>query len=315
MSIPLRQSPPFIKLLFPLALLAILIVITVKGAGNEEALDNMTAQPNMSLVMKIAQVISVLIVFVIPAFLMAFMLQPNGVRSLQLHRPPAVSSFFLVIVLMIAALPLINWLAELNNQMRLPASMSGLEEWMKASEEKLKKLTDMFMSDTSVGGLILNLFVIAFMAALSEELFFRGVLQTTMIQATRNVHLSIWITAALFSAIHLQFYGFLPRMVLGAVMGYLFVWSRSLWVPILAHFVNNGFAVVLSWLMARKSIEADSDKVGAQEGEMVFTIVSITIFFVLMFTIWKIEKKRPKIDDDHTAPTSPRDTGMIDNVS
>lgn len=313
MYIPLRDAHPLLKLLFPLVLLAILIIVSVKGAGNEEVMSEMLTDPRKATALKIAQAVTVLIVFVAPSFLMAFLLQRNGIRSLQLHVPPALSTFILVVVLMIAALPLINWMAELNNHMQLPASMAGLEEWMKASEEKLKKLTEMFMSDTTVGGLVLNLFVVAFMAAVSEELFFRGVLQKVMIDATRNAHVGIWVTAALFSAIHLQFYGFLPRMVLGAVMGYLFLWSRSLWVPILAHFVNNGFAVVIAWLMARKEIAADADTVGAQSDEMMFTIISIAIFIALMLAIYRIEKKRPKKDDDVIDP--PKETRMIDNIN
>src|SRR5207344_1198984 len=101
---------------------------------------------------------------------------------------------------------------------------------------------------TSVLSLAINLFIIAFLPALGEELFFRGMMQKLFSQLTKNNHLAIIITSIIFSAIHLQFYGFLPRMVLGIFLGYLLVWSGSLWLPILAHFVNNASAVLFTFL-------------------------------------------------------------------
>src|SRR6185437_15872902 len=92
----------------------------------------------------------------------------------------------------------------------------------------------------SIGGLIINLLVMAFMAALSEEIFFRGLLQQMLIKNKINAHVAIVITAILFSAFHLQFFGFIPRMVLG----YLYYITQNLWVSIIAHFCNNAFAVV-----------------------------------------------------------------------
>ena len=132
--------------------------------------------------------------------------------------------------------------------------LNGIEIWMKNSEEKAKVLTDAFTEGDSLGVLFLNLIVIALLAALSEELFFRGVLQKVLIECTRNKHLGVWIGAIIFSAFHMQFYGFLPRMLMGAFLGYLFLWSGSLWLGIFAHFINNGMAVLIIWLINKNVI-------------------------------------------------------------
>lgn len=300
----LSKVHPVLKMLIPLGWLFLIMAITIAGSGGKGAEMIDLSKPGVATFAKIAQAIGVMVIFIAPSLLMAFLLNQNKLRSLQMQVPPAPPTFLLVIILTIAALPLINWMAQLNMQMKLPEAFAGIEAWMKHSEESLKKVVETFMSDTSVSGLIMNLFVIAFMAALSEELFFRGVLQKTMIDATKNVHAGIWITAALFSAIHLQFYGFLPRMVLGALLGYLFVWTRSLWVPILMHFVNNGLAVLIGWLVARKTIDADVDKMGAQQGETIYTIVSTVIVAVILFIIYRIERSRPKDQE----PTQTEDT-------
>ena len=163
------------------------------------------------------------------------------------------------------------------------------------SEEKAKVLTDAFTKGTSVGSLISNLFVVAFMAALSEELFFRGILQKVLIECTKNKHVGVWIGAALFSAFHMQFFGFLPRMLMGAFLGYLFLWSGSLWPGIIAHFCNNGMAVFLSWMMNRESIAADADQIGSKDGEIMYAAISTLMVIGSLFLVYKIEKKRNNV--------------------
>lgn len=298
MSTLSRVHPGF-KALIPLVWLGVLMAATLGGGSDTSSLGDMS-DPRMVVVLKIAQALAVLILFIAPALLIAFLTNENKLKGLQLDVAPSIPTFFLVLLLTVAALPVINWMAEMNNRMDLPESMAGLESWMRSSEEKMKELTEMFLSDTSVGGLILNLFVVAFMAAIGEEIFFRGVLQKHMVAFTRNVHAGVWISAILFSAIHLQFYGFFPRMILGAMLGYLFVWSRSLWVPILAHFVNNGFAVVMAWLMARGTIPEGTDTVGSQQEDTVFALSSAVIVGALLFAIYRIEKRRQSLPHEPT---------------
>jgi uncharacterized protein len=121
------------------------------------------------------------------------------------------------------------------------------------------------LRDKTPMGLIGNLFTIAFLAAFVEELFFRGMLQQTLTEAKLNHHIAIWITAAVFSAIHIQFYGFLPRMFLGAILGYLFFYTGSIWVSIAAHFVNNALVVLVGYFsdnVKLNPLENGGDEIG-----------------------------------------------------
>ena len=140
--------------------------------------------------------------------------------------------------------PVINLLGLLNKQMELPAFMAPIEEWMRAQETLAEQLTTILLSSDSVWVILANLIVIAVTAGITEEFLFRGALQRVIGKWTSNPHTIIWIAAILFSAFHLQFYGFLPRMILGACFGYLLYWSKSIWISVFSHFVNNASAAI-----------------------------------------------------------------------
>ena len=137
---------------------------------------------------------------------------------------------------------------------------------MKASEEQAAALTEAFLKMSTPGELIFNLFMIALIPAIGEELLFRGIVQNIFSRWLKNNHAAVWFTAILFSAMHMQFYGFIPRLMLGAMLGYLLVWSGNLWWPIIAHFVNNAAAVIFSYLFQNKFIDLDPDTIGSCPG-------------------------------------------------
>ncbi len=225
--------------------------------------------------------------FLLPPLCMAYLwskqplewLKVKGEKELKGERVWAV-------VLMLVALPAINLLAHINEQMALPAFLEPLEVWMKTQEETAKTLTDQFMHVTTFGGLIINLLLMAVLPAISEELTFRGVLMNLFKVKGESVpHLAIWCSAILFSAIHLQFYGFVPRMLMGALFGYMLVWTGSLWTPILMHFTNNAMAVILYFVSLRAGWDIEMmDAIGTNDTlwlgvvSMVITIVGIYAF-------------------------------------
>ena len=155
----------------------------------------------------------------------------------------------LAVGIMICAIPCINLLADLNSHVQLPDSLASIEKQLKQMEEAAAALTERFLQAENIGILFINIALMAFLPALSEELSFRGTLQ----QILGNKHAAIWITAFLFSAIHMQFYGFVPRMLMGATFGYIFLWTGSLWVPVLMHFTNNGLAVIVYYLFGQNN--------------------------------------------------------------
>ncbi|HEY6159605.1 MAG TPA: CPBP family intramembrane glutamic endopeptidase [Bacteroidia bacterium] len=288
-----KDLKPIHKLLILLGWLFVIGLLSVVGSGSDTDIDSYG--PRMISFLKFAQVLAVLFIFIIPAFLFSLLFTRDRLRYPRWNVSPPFLLLLAGALVFVVGMPMIAWLEQLNKKMILPASMSELEHWMQRSESMAQKLTDAFLADTSVKGLIVNLFVIAFVAAFSEELFFRGVLQKAFFETTRNIHVSVWITAALFSAFHLQFYGFLPRMLMGALLGYLFAWSGSLWVNIFAHFVNNGVAVVISWLIKRGTIAEDMQN-GPVEVSAVAGLVSMALVAALLYFVYRkrrIEKEVP----------------------
>ena len=285
-----QERHSWIKLIVICIWLFLYGAITVIGSKSDIEI-NMDDQMTVGL-LYFGQLIGVLILFIAPSILFAGVWTKKRIPYLGIATKPALSTLILGSIGILLALPAINWIAQLNEQMHLPESFAGLEAWMKDSEAKAMELTNLFTKGTSVSVLLLNLFVVAFMAAISEELFFRGVVQKVMIECFKNKHIAIWTSAILFSAFHMQFFGFFPRMFMGAYLGYLFLWTGSLWTGILAHFFNNGMAVFLIWLSNRGTISSDVDKVGALENQILFVIGSSVLVAINLVFIYRIHKKQ-----------------------
>ena len=185
--------------------------------------------------------------FLLPPILCAWMWD-EGHRPfswLKLNKTADARLFGLAILIMICAIPAINLLADLNSRIELPKSLDFIEQKMRLMEEEAAALTERFLQADNIGILLINIGLMALLPAFAEELTFRGTLQQILCdrQPSYRTHIAIWVTAIIFSAIHMQFYGFIPRMLMGAMFGYIFVWTGSLWVPIVMHFTNNGLAV------------------------------------------------------------------------
>jgi membrane protease YdiL (CAAX protease family) len=142
----------------------------------------------------------------------------------------------------------ISPIAEWNLDIRFPEFMKGFEDWALEEEERLARLTTLITDFDSPAGLVIGIVVIALLPAIGEELVFRGMIQHELWRATKNAHIAIWVSGIIFSAIHLQFFGFFPRVLLGVLFGYLYYWSGNLLLPIFSHFLNNAFAVVMVYL-------------------------------------------------------------------
>lgn len=250
------------------------------------------SDPKAIPVLKFIQIFSTVGTFIIPAAAIAFLFDRKPMSFLSISKIPLGISALLVIIAMIAALPLINYLGEINSRMSLPAFLADVEKWMKESENRAASLTKGLLEMHSVSDMLFNVFMIALLPAIGEELLFRGIIQRLLSDWSKNIHAGIWISAVLFSAMHMQFYGFIPRMLLGALLGYLLVWSGSLWLPIIAHFINNASAVILMYLFKEDMMGIDPDKVGT-EGEMSMLLISVLVTGGLLLLVYRNEK--PKI--------------------
>lgn len=204
-----------------------------------------------------------ILAFILPAVVTMAIIYRRPFHVMGLDRAPSWLAIAIVIVFYIISLPAMNWLVEMNKAMSLPSWMAGIEQAMRTAEDNAAEVTQEMLNINSVGQLILCVLVVGVMAGLSEEMLFRGAMLRTMQDSRLGKHAVVWITAILFSAFHLQFYGFVPRMLLGVWLGYLFVWTGSLWVPIIAHTLNNSTVVLMSYLSNKGVIpEGFGDNLG-----------------------------------------------------
>ncbi len=241
---------------------------------------------NNIVVMKWLQLVQTVFTFVLPAFLLAHFVG-QGVTYLKFTSIRSPFIWFAVILVMPVAIPAVNLFKSLNDLIVLPDFLHSVEVWMQQMESQSQLITDKFLSVSTITGLVFNLFVMAVVPAFGEEIFFRGILQTTLGEKF-NRHYAIWITAFIFSAIHLQFYGFLPRFLLGGMLGYFFVLTGSIWAPILAHFVNNALAIVLFFLSFNGYLQFDIDTVGTHHSWWL-GIVSVAFVFLLFHRLKRVK--------------------------
>jgi len=227
--------------------------------------------------------------FLLPPVLCAWLWDADHkpLRWLHLDRTVHWRIYILAVVIMLCAIPGINLLVDLNGRIVLPQCLEHLEQILKRQEEAAAALTLRFLQADNFGTLLINIGLMALLPALAEELSFRGTLQQILSGQKRSYHLAVWVTAFIFSAIHMQFYGFIPRMLMGAMFGYIFVWTGSLWVPVLMHFTNNAVAVLAFYfsddtvrLTDNKSI-ADTIGSGDTWWIGVISLVVVTCLLVL----------------------------------
>jgi len=236
-------------------------------------------------ILKYFQILQSLGLFVIPPFIAARFLSQQPAEYLGFRYPPNAWSLLTVVVLIFVSLPLINFLAQVNQSIDLPDQFGSLERWLMNREENARQMTDRFLRVHTPAGLAVNLLMVAVLPALGEELLFRGVIQRIFAEWTRSVHWGIVIAAFLFSALHVQFYGLIPRMFLGVLFGYLLVWSGSMWLPVLAHFVNNASAVVYYYVVQDESAfsSAGDDLFGEHLAGVVFSVVMVGLCCYLVY--------------------------------
>jgi membrane protease YdiL (CAAX protease family) len=197
---------------------------------------------------KIYQAVSVIALFVVPSLVFGDLLDKKPLQYLGFKKPVPSGTLFIAVITIMAAFPMVAWLSEINHNMHLPGFMQSTEKLIREAETKSNDLLKSFLVMKSPLDLVLSLLLLAALPAFAEELFFRGVLQRLFIQVTRSPWTGIIFTAILFSALHAQFLGFIPRMVLGIVLGALYWYSGSLWPGILAHFLHNAVQIVMVYL-------------------------------------------------------------------
>jgi membrane protease YdiL (CAAX protease family) len=192
--------------------------------------------------------------FIIPSIIILRQFDPGNQKSISVFKKTSPNEIALVVLLAFCIFPVTWFTGQLNAGMTLPDWLSGVEKWMIESESRANRFLELIMVRETFRVILLNLFMIAVLPAFGEELIFRGIFQRIFGKLFKSGHAAVWATAFIFSTLHFQFFGFIPRFIMGLVFGYLFLLSGNLWLPVIAHFVNNAVPVIIAGIMGMEKL-------------------------------------------------------------
>jgi len=290
---------PWGKMLLLLGLIILFSIFTAFGGlligkiylhTNISNLATLLANPQGEEVIaftKFFQLLNQIGVFILPVLLFTFLVSKSGTKYLKLNKTPLAISVMIATIIVFAILPFLNYISQLNQEINFPASLQWIEEWIIAKEEQAQILTEAFLQANTISGLLVNIFIIALIPAIGEELLFRGIILRLFGEIFKNMHIAVFVSATIFSLFHLQFFGFFPRLLLGIVLGYLFIFTQNLWVPMAYHFVNNAASVIVHYLHQNGIVHISVDEFGSSSN-MVYIIGS------LLMSIWLLVMLRQR---------------------
>jgi len=254
-----------------------------------DILQNPVAYPDSKVPLLVVQGISSVVGFVLLPSLFLIGIKKTQYSIFFKSRVINPTTLFITVAFVISFMVINSVFVEWNANLHLPEFMQGFEEWARGLEDNAQVLTEFLTSFNNAGQFILGLFVIAIIPAIGEEFVFRGLLQNYSRGIFKNPNIAIWFTAILFSTFHLQFFGFVPRMLLGAAFGYLYFWSGNLLIPIIAHFINNGFTLTMIYLYKLNKVEFNIE---SSDSPSLITVIPFALITVgLLYYFYNYTKK------------------------
>ena len=253
---------------------------------------------NTAAILRISSVLQNVLVFILPAVATAMLSTRFPATLLAIDKFPSGKFILLSIAALIVSIPLMNSIIDWNQNIALPESFSQFNEYMQQLEKGAEKAVNDITGGNTVGTLIMSILIVGIFTGLGEEIFFRGGLMR-LFSCIKGMspHVAIWLTAFLFSALHMQFLGFVPRMLLGVFFGYLTFWSGSLWLPIMIHAVNNSILVTTDWINNRGGSQIDVNSIGLGDNALVLNIASIILTLIVFYALYKQSKLLDKKND------------------
>jgi membrane protease YdiL (CAAX protease family) len=258
--------------------------------------------PRMLTYMRGLILIQFLFLFTIPSLLFSYFSDPEPMRFLGLQAPSNHLYWIMGLLLMVVAYPFVEYIGYLNQ--KIPVGEST-EKWMKGLEEEAARQIRFMLKERTPAELVKNLIFISLFAGIGEELFFRGVLQRIFIRMTENPWMGIILTAAIFSGIHFQFYGFFPRFILGILLGAIYWYSGSVWTAILAHFLYDAAVILFVYFNPKLLDNTDATIIQGQAAQL---LIGAAVSLGLTVLLLRQMKKRSVTDyhqvyrDDFTKP-------------
>ena len=247
--------------------------------------------------LRISSGIQMALMFFMPAYTLVVWSDHKPISFLRLQSSSGILNLsLLALLILLVSMPFISLISQLNQLLILPEWLSGLELRMQELEKSAEETTNLLLSGTSIWDYLGNLLFVGVFAAVAEEVFFRGALQQLIVKLFKNKHVGVWMTAFIFSLMHMQFYGFLPRVILGVLLGYLFVYSMNLWIPILIHFLNNALVVTLNYFFKDNIVYQYMENPPITSTFLISGLVSLGL---LIYLLWVYQTKTYKeLKDD-----------------
>lgn len=230
-----------------------------------------------------------ILAWIVPALLTwKLCFKSNPIVAIGGAHAPGWKMICVAILIFFVGMPALNQIIYWNQEMHLPESFAAFEKWSRELEELAAEQTEGLLSTTAIFPTLMNIFVIGILTGIGEEFFFRGALQRMLITCRVNPHIAIWSAAFIFSAIHFQFFGFFPRMLLGAFFGYLYWWSGNIWVNSFAHALNNSLVIISTWLINKGILSEEFDMTGVSEsGFALWCVISIIAVCIIITFLYK----------------------------
>lgn len=271
----LRLSVLFLSFFILLAITSIISSLTVEQTDFSERTK-----------LLISSSIQGVLVFLTPSILTAFFASNSPAKWLDLNNKVSFRNFVGVMIVYVLVSPAMNWLIAWNENIHFPEMFSGVESQFRAWEDSSKISTDIILNADNLSQIVSGVLIVGLLTAFCEEIFFRGSLQKIFLQSSVGTTSAVWFAALLFSVFHFQFFGFVPRLLMGVFFGYLLIWTRSLWVPVFAHFLNNSIVVVFSGIFSNEIQAQTIGNIGVVDSGfpvLAFTSVAATFVFFYFF--------------------------------
>ncbi len=246
--------------------------------------------------LRIAMVLQDVMMWMVPAIGTAVLITRRPAEFLMVRRNVDVLTALTVCLTLVASMPVMNGIIKWNAGLELPESMHSIAQWMRNADDSANEMVKALIGGNSIGSLIIGVLIVGVLAGLSEEFYFRGTMQRLFVTSNVNRHIAVWTTALIFSAIHFQFFGFVPRLLLGAYFGYVVLWSRNIWIGVIAHSFNNTLAVVAMWLTPdRMTVDLNTIGTDFSSSEKYLSASSLLLTCVLIWIVFRLCKARAAV--------------------
>ena len=282
-----ENMKPSLQLLLVFAIVGvsmIVMLILTFFTGINQSMLSITASDVSSI--RYLQIIQSFAIFIIPPLIIAYLFSKKSLKWLGFERPEYFFLFIIPIILLIGCQPVISFLADVNNSIEFPQFLKSFENKLRLQEEMTNNLILKILTIKQPAIILLNAFIIVILPAFGEEMMFRGTLQPLLHKIFKNSHAAVLLTAFAFSFIHFQFMTFIPRFVLGAILGYLYLYGKNIWYPILGHLTNN----MLSFITFYYQLYTRPDIIIDVPGEKFATGIIIASFVAIGFSMLVFRK-------------------------